>query len=92
MTDDSKYQFTDFTVRRTMADQVVLLQTKSSQYYVASGVGLDICAQVEAGATLTQMIDHICRIYDTTAAIAAADVTSFLKSLESAGMIVPEYV
>lgn len=87
MTNDSKFQFTDFTVRRTIADQVVLLQTKSSQYYVASGVGLDICVQVEAGATLAQMIEHICNVYDTTAATAAADVSRFLKSLESAGMV-----
>jgi hypothetical protein len=82
------YKFTGHTIRRATADQLVFLQTESSQYYVASGIGLDICRQIEAGVSLREIIDYICANYDTDASTASKDVTAFLRSLQSAGIIV----
>jgi hypothetical protein len=81
------FSFADYTIRRTMADQIIFLQTKSSQYYVATGVGLNICNQLDKGTSLESIVNHICETYNIDKDTAEADTTKFLQSLEAAGII-----
>lgn len=81
------FTFADYTIRRAMANQIVFLQTKSSQYYVATGVGLDICDQIDKGASLESIVNHICQTYNTDKDTAESDASKFLQSLEAAGII-----
>ena len=85
---DETYKFADYTIRRTMAEQIVFLQTASSQYYVASGIGLDICKQIDRGLSFDRITTHICETFDIDRETATKDAISFFSSLESAGIII----
>ncbi len=82
------YNFAEHTIRRTMADQIVFLQTVSSQYYVASGVGLIICDQIDKGLSFDSIVAHICETFDVDKNTATKDAMTFCSSLESAGIII----
>jgi hypothetical protein len=70
-----------------IADEVVLLGLRNSRYFGLDGVGADVWRWLEEPRRFDELVDAILAEYDVERAPAEADLTSFLRELETEGLV-----
>ncbi len=79
-------------VTRDVAGETIIVPIKGrvgdlDSIYTLNELGTFIWQQLEAGASMRQLVDSVAREYDVEASEAERDVSEFLDSLEAAGLI-----
>jgi hypothetical protein len=79
-------------VTRKIAGETVIVPVRAgvgdlNSIYTLNETGTSIWEMVEAGASVHQIADRLCREYEVDPAEAAKDTAEFLDSLQSARLI-----
>jgi hypothetical protein len=74
-------------VWRAVADEVVVLDTRSSQYSSLNESGAVLWARLSDGATVADLVAELCQHYEVDEGTAARDVEVFLEALRAADML-----
>ncbi len=67
---------------RQVGDAIVILDLSDSSYLSVSGAGRVIWERLDGGATLAELVATVMEVFDVSEALAAADTSLFLESLE----------
>lgn len=70
-----------------VADEVVLLDLRSSRYFSAKGSGAVLMGFLVAGASTEELVAGLLDHYDVDRAAAEVDVQEFLADLQSRGLV-----
>jgi hypothetical protein len=80
----------DFVVRK-VAGETILVPVRNSvagldAIFTLNEVGGTVWALLD-GRSVREIVDEVCRTYETGAEVATSDVTEFIASLDEAGLI-----
>jgi hypothetical protein len=80
----------DFVVRQ-VAGETILVPVRNSvvgldAIFTLNDVGSTVWTLLD-GRSVRDIVDEVCRAYETGAEVAASDVTEFLASLSEAGLV-----
>ena len=74
-------------VATDMAGEMVVLDMKSGMYYGMEGVSASIWNLLTEPRSLREIRDAVMQEYEVDAESCARDVTAFLESMETAGLV-----
>ena len=69
----SAYQLKPELLLQKVADEMVLLEPESGEYFTLNNVGADMLEQLQQGKSAQQIAQYIADIYDVTAEQAEQD-------------------
>lgn len=73
---------------RAVADQIVILDTHTEQYYVLNRVGTEVWQLLDGSRDIEAIVTALRTRYDVPEEILRADVTELLEDLKARGLIV----
>ena len=74
-------------VWRAVAEEVVVLDTRTSQYLSVNESGAVLWACLSEGASAEELVAELCGRYEVDEATAKADVEAFVDALRANDMI-----
>lgn len=74
-------------VWRAVADEVVVLDTRTSEYLSVNETGAVLWERLSQGASAEDLVAELCGRYDVDEATAGADVEAFLAALRANDML-----
>lgn len=82
------WQFPKHILITPIEPEAVLLNTATGDNYVLNPLGLAICASIQEGCNETQaIIDRISQYFPDDVGTIPADVTEFIRALQTAGLL-----
>ena len=84
---NSTLRIPEDVLSRNVADETVLLNLATEQYYGLEGVGTRFWALIEAGTTFGQAVDALAAEYEVGRATLMTDLTELTVDLERNGLL-----
>lgn len=72
---------------RTLGDEIVVLDLRSSRYLAVTGVGVDIVSMLSEDRTEDELVAALLDKYDVEENVLRRDAGSFLDQLRGAGLL-----
>ena len=82
----SAYQLKPELLLQKVADEMVLLEPESGEYFTLNNVGADMLEQLQQGKSAQQIAQYIADIYDVTAEQAEQDFQVLMHDLVQANL------
>ncbi|MCP4236490.1 MAG: PqqD family protein [Aestuariibacter sp.] len=82
----SAYQLKPELLLQKVADEMVLLEPESGEYFTLNNVGADMLEQLQQGKSAQQIAQYIADIYDVTAEQAGQDFQVLMHDLVQANL------
>jgi hypothetical protein len=82
----SAYQLKPELLLQKVADEMVLLEPESGEYFTLNNVGADMLEQLQQGKSAQQIAQYIADIYDVTAEQAEQDFQVLMYDLVQANL------
>ncbi|MFS1704470.1 PqqD family protein [Aestuariibacter sp. GS-14] len=82
----SAYQLKPELLLQKVADEMVLLEPESGEYYTLNNVGADMLEQLQQGKSAKQIAQYIADIYDVSAQQAESDFNVLMADLVQADL------
>jgi hypothetical protein len=87
---DSAFAPADSRVAAKVLDgELIVINLDTGYYYASTGTGVAIWQQIEAGASLRQVIVTLVSQYDVTAERAERDARAFVEKLALETLLIP---
>lgn len=80
------YQLKPDLLLQKVADEMVLLEPESGEYFTLNSVGADMLELMQQGKSAPEIAQHIATDYDVPTAQVQADLDELLKQLEEANL------
>lgn len=77
----------DGLATRTLGDEIVVLDLRSSRYLSVTGVGVDIVSMLSEDRTEDEVVSALLDRYDVEENVLRKDASSFLAQLRAAGLL-----
>lgn len=84
------FQVASQTLFRQLADEAVVLNLDTGQYYGLDAVGVDIWRWLEAGYTRADIVTALTQTYAVDQPTAQRDVDALLAQLVTAGLVLAD--
>lgn len=72
-----------------MSGETVMMSVESGQYFGLTEVGSAIWEMLESPASLDQIVERLCQMYEISEQTCRADAEAFLSKLVSNGLATP---
>lgn len=82
----SAYQLKPELLLQKVADEMVLLEPESGEYFTLNNVGADMLEQLQQGKSAQQIAQYIADIYDVSAEQAEQDFQVLMNDLVQADL------
>lgn len=80
------YQLKSDLLLQKVADEMVLLEPESGEYFTLNSVGADMLELFQEGKSVTEIATQIASEYEVSAAQAEADLNELLAQLAAANL------
>lgn len=80
------YQLKPDLLLQKVADEMVLLEPESGEYFTLNSVGADMLELMQQGKSAPEIAQHIATDYDVPTTQVQADLDELLKQLEEANL------
>ncbi len=74
---------------KVLDGELIVINLDTGYYYASTGAGVAIWQQIEAGASLRQVVDALVRQYDVAPERAQSDARAFIEKLTVESLLVP---
>jgi len=79
-------------VTRTIAGETIIVPVKNNvgdldSIYALNEVGSTIWELIDGKNSIVQIVEVVCDVYDVTSEVAKEDISDFLSTLETSGLI-----